>query len=168
MLRRASSCAAAVSSRWKRSAPQQPARAAAHSDACRFGGVEEADGDALAFVHQRRVAGDGMIVAREGDFFRQVAEIPGGQPFALEIQFRGAGEGEARGLAELGLELDQVAAARQLTAGLVYDAEIHAQVGGDVGFFPGIRRDFLGGFAQDEGGEGGEQRGLLGCGADFR
>jgi len=79
-----------------------------HALAMRFlggvGRIEEADRDGVLFWRQRRVAGYGLSLAREGDFLGQVAKIPLGNTAFLNRRpvFRGIAERDLCSLAELG------------------------------------------------------------------
>ena len=107
-------------------------------------GVHEADRDARLLVHERGIAGEGLVAAPETHLLGQVAEIPCRDAFALHprLRFR---ESEARGLPQALAKLAQVAAHRELTPRLVDDAHVHPQVRGRLLLRPDVARKALAG-----------------------
>ena len=91
--------------------------------------VEQAQVDRLAGIDQRGEAGELASAAAELHLLWEIAEVPVGQPGALEgIGLAAAAVGDARRTAQLLAQRRQVAAAGKFLAAVVDHAEVHREM----------------------------------------
>jgi tartrate-resistant acid phosphatase type 5 len=107
---------------------EKPAHAGAHGTACCGGGIEEAERDVSAFIHECREAIEGQAAALHLDPFGQIAEVPAGDARAVVGGFGERLKGAAGLVAEAAAEVGKVSSHGDGSAGVIDDPEVHVQV----------------------------------------
>lgn len=130
-----------------------------------FGGVEETEGDGGAGVEKGGEAGEGHAVTADFDAVGEVAEVPAGEVVFVVARVGGGGEGVAGFDAEGFAEGVEVAALGDGFVGVVDNAEVHVEVGGEFGGVEGGGGEGSAGDFAEVVGEGVEKR--LGAEFDF-
>src|SRR2546427_5235819 len=103
--------------------------------------VEHLQADGIAVIREARIADQRLGPAPDLHYFLEIAEIPAGDFRCRRVAPRELGELLSGLFAELGAQLSEVAACRELPAMLVDDAEIHRKMCGQHFLPEGIGRD---------------------------
>src|SRR3989442_4853852 len=90
--------------------------------------VEHLQADGIAVIHEARIADQRLGAAPDLHYFLEITEIPAGDFRCRRVGPRELGELLSSLLAELGAQLSEVAAGRELPAMLVNDAESHCKM----------------------------------------